>query len=127
MSTETTTESSPQEAVRQARIDLAATLRWADRLGLSEGICNHFSLLVPGQTDQFLLNPQGLHWSEMRASDLIIVDGDGNSAGVAPGGCTVAPGNPGPTSSCLLLLFIFLVFQLRTPSLRRRGPGRALT
>lgn len=78
MSTETTTETSSKEAVRQARIDLAATLRWADRLGLSEGICNHFSLLVPGQTDQFLLNPQGLHWSEMRASDLIIVDGNGN-------------------------------------------------
>ena len=78
MSTETTTETSSKEAVRQARIDLAATLRWADRLGLSEGICNHFSLLVPGQTDQFLLNPQGLHWSEMRASDLIIVAGNGN-------------------------------------------------
>ena len=46
MSTDVTTESSTEEAVRQARIDLAATLRWADRLGLSEGICNHFSLLV---------------------------------------------------------------------------------
>lgn len=61
----------------QARIDLAAILRWADRQGLSEGICNHFSLLLPGTTDQFLLNPQGLHWSEMRASELIVVDSDG--------------------------------------------------
>ncbi|HIF01461.1 MAG TPA: aldolase [Planctomycetes bacterium] len=61
----------------QARINLAAILRWADRLALSEGICNHFSLLVPGTTDQFLLNPQGLHWSEMRASDLIVVNADG--------------------------------------------------
>ena len=78
MSTDATIGLSTEDAVRQARIDLAATLRWADRLGLSEGICNHFSLLVPGQTDQFLLNPQGLHWSEMRASDLIIVDADGN-------------------------------------------------
>lgn len=67
-----------QDTVRQARIDLAAALRWADRLGLSEGICNHFSLLVPGTTDQFLLNPQGLHWSEIRASDLLIVDAEGN-------------------------------------------------
>jgi len=66
------------DAVCEARIDLAATLRWAERLGLGEGICNHFSLLVPGTTDQFLLNPQGLHWSEMRASDLIIVDPAGN-------------------------------------------------
>ncbi|MDA1049192.1 MAG: aldolase [Planctomycetota bacterium] len=61
----------------QARIDLAAILRWADRQKLSEGICNHFSLLLPGTTDQFLLNPQGLHWSEMRASDLIVVDASG--------------------------------------------------
>lgn len=72
------TERPNADAVREARIDLAATLRWAERLGLGEGICNHFSLLVPGTTDQFLLNPQGLHWSEMRASDLIIVDPAGN-------------------------------------------------
>lgn len=78
MPTDVTTELTTEEAVRQARIDLAATLRWADRLGLSEGICNHFSLVVPGQTDQFLLNPQGLHWSEIRARDLIIVDPEGN-------------------------------------------------
>ncbi len=61
----------------EARIDLAAILRWADREGLSEGICNHFSLLVPGATDRFLLNPQGLHWSEIRASDLIVVNSNG--------------------------------------------------
>jgi len=72
------TEQTNADSVREARIDLAATLRWADRLGMSEGICNHFSLVVPGTTDQFLLNPQGLHWSEIRASDLLIVDADGN-------------------------------------------------
>lgn len=66
------------EAVRQARIDLTAILRWADRLGLSEGICNHFSLVVPGTIDRFLLNPQGLHWSEIQTSDLLVVDPDGN-------------------------------------------------
>ena len=63
---------------KQARIDLTAALRWADRLGLSEGICNHFSLVVPGTTDRFLLNPQGIHWSELQASDLLIVDPDGH-------------------------------------------------
>jgi ribulose-5-phosphate 4-epimerase/fuculose-1-phosphate aldolase len=61
----------------QARIDLAAILRWATRQGLSEGICNHFSLQLPGTSDQFLLNPQGIHWSEMRTSDLIVVDSRG--------------------------------------------------
>lgn len=69
---------SPSDRVRQARVDLAAALRWADRLGLSEGVCNHFSLQVPDTPDQFLLNPQGLHWSEIKASDLIIVDPHGN-------------------------------------------------
>lgn len=62
------------EALQQARIDLTAVLRWADRLGLSEGVCNHFSLIVPGMTDRFLLNPQGVHWSELQASDLLVVD-----------------------------------------------------
>jgi ribulose-5-phosphate 4-epimerase/fuculose-1-phosphate aldolase len=68
---------SSEDAVWQARVDLAAALRYADRLGFSEGVCNHFSAVVPGNPDHFLLNPQGLHWSEVRASDIIIVDGDG--------------------------------------------------
>lgn len=38
---------------RQGRIDLAAALRWAARLGLNEGVCNHFSLaLAP---DRYLI------------------------------------------------------------------------
>jgi ribulose-5-phosphate 4-epimerase/fuculose-1-phosphate aldolase len=61
-----------------ARIDLVAALRWAERLGYSEGICNHFSLALPGARGRFLINPQGLHWSEVTPADLVIVDGDGN-------------------------------------------------
>jgi len=68
----------PADPVQQARIDLTAALRWANRTGLTEGVCNHFSLQVPGTTDRFLLNPQGLHWSELCASDLLIVDPAGN-------------------------------------------------
>lgn len=63
--------------IRQARIDLAAAFRWAFRLGLSEGICNHFSLMVPGSADRFLVNRYGLHWSEITASSLTIVDAEG--------------------------------------------------
>jgi ribulose-5-phosphate 4-epimerase/fuculose-1-phosphate aldolase len=62
---------------RQARTDLAAALRLAARLGLHEGICNHFSYAVPGGDDRFLLNPHGLHWSEIRADDLLLVDSAG--------------------------------------------------
>ena len=63
---------------REARRDLVCALRSAERLDLAEGVCNHFSLAVPGKSGQFLINPQGLHWSEVTPADLIIVDGDGN-------------------------------------------------
>jgi ribulose-5-phosphate 4-epimerase/fuculose-1-phosphate aldolase len=60
------------------RYDLACALRWAERYGLSEGVCNHFSVRVPGETDRFLINPQGLHWAEITAGDLVIVDAAGS-------------------------------------------------
>ncbi|MCH2126019.1 MAG: aldolase [Pirellulaceae bacterium] len=72
------TSSHDKYSLFQAKIDLTATLRWADRLGFTEGICNHFSMLVPGTTDRFLLNPQGIHWSELKASDLLIVNPEGH-------------------------------------------------
>lgn len=68
---------SPIDREKMARIDLAAALRLAARFGFHEGICNHFSLAVPGAHDRFLLNPYGRHWAEMRASDLLVVDGSG--------------------------------------------------
>ena len=63
---------------RQARIDLAACLRLAVLNGFHEGIDNHFTLALPGDAKRFLLNPYGLHWSEVRASDLLEVDVAGN-------------------------------------------------
>jgi len=60
-----------------ARSELTAALRWAARLGYSEGVCNHFSMELPGQPGRFLINPQGLHWSEVTTADLVVVDADG--------------------------------------------------
>lgn len=57
------------------RRDLAAVFRWSDRLGLSEGICNHYSYMVDER--HFLINPFGVHWSQMRASDLLLVNDEG--------------------------------------------------
>lgn len=65
------------DPIAAARIDLAAAFRLAARYGFHEGICNHFSLALPGALDRFLLNPYGRHWSELRASDLLIVDAEG--------------------------------------------------
>ena len=62
------------DAARQARIDLAAAYRLAARFGLNEGICNHFTLAVPGRADRFLVIGHGLDWSEVTASNLIEVD-----------------------------------------------------
>lgn len=64
-------------AVWQARIDLAAAYRLAVRHGFDEGICNHLTLMLPGRDDAFLLIPFGLHWSEVTASALLVVDLDG--------------------------------------------------
>ncbi|MBV8650415.1 MAG: aldolase [Alphaproteobacteria bacterium] len=66
-----------RDALAQGRVDLAAALRLAVRFGFNEGIDNHFSLMVPGTTDRFLLNPWGFHWDEVRASDLLVVDAAG--------------------------------------------------
>jgi ribulose-5-phosphate 4-epimerase/fuculose-1-phosphate aldolase len=60
------------------RADLALALRAAAHHGLSEGVCNHFSLALPDGSDRFLLNPRGLFWSEVRPDDVVLVDFNGN-------------------------------------------------
>lgn len=62
----------------EARRDLAASFRMAAKLGLQEGICNHFSAVVPGHPDLFLVNPYGWAFAEIRASQLLICDFNGN-------------------------------------------------
>ena len=65
------------ESERQARIDLAACYRLAAHFGLNEGIDNHLTLMLPGHADRFLLAPFGLHWSEVKASDFMVIDFNG--------------------------------------------------
>ena len=67
-----------RDALREARIDLAASLRMAARFGLEEGICNHFSAMVPGRDDLFLVNPYGLMFREVTASSILVCDFEGN-------------------------------------------------
>jgi ribulose-5-phosphate 4-epimerase/fuculose-1-phosphate aldolase len=61
---------------RAMRVDLAAAFRLAVRLDLHEGVCNHFSVMLP-DGKRFLLNRFGLHWSEVTASNLLVLDADG--------------------------------------------------
>ena len=66
------------QVVMQAEQDLAACFRMAARNGLEEGICNHFSALVPGYDDLFIVNPYGYAFRELTASRLLVCDFHGN-------------------------------------------------
>ncbi len=63
--------------VARLRADLALALRAAAHHGLSEGVCNHFSVELPDASGRFLLNPRGLLWSEIGADDIVLVSVDG--------------------------------------------------
>ena len=66
------------EAERKARVQLAACYRVFDMLGWTEMIFNHITLRVPGPERVFLINPFGLQYREVTASNLVLVDIDGN-------------------------------------------------
>jgi ribulose-5-phosphate 4-epimerase/fuculose-1-phosphate aldolase len=67
------------DPVQQAKAHLAAAHRLAVLHELEEGIDNHFTVTVPGRDDRYLILPFGLHWSEARASDLIVFDESGET------------------------------------------------
>lgn len=69
------------DAEWQARVQLAACYRIFAHMGWAELIYNHISLRVPGPDDHFLINPFGLHYTEVTASNLVKVDVDGNIIG----------------------------------------------
>jgi ribulose-5-phosphate 4-epimerase/fuculose-1-phosphate aldolase len=58
----------------QERVDLAAAFRWTARLNMHEGVANHFSFAINDDGTQFLMNPNQIHFSRIKASDMIEVD-----------------------------------------------------
>lgn len=58
--------------ITELQKDLAATFRWTARLNMHEGVANHFSACVPGSSN-FYVNKAGIHFSQIKASDLILV------------------------------------------------------
>ncbi len=58
----------------QARAELACAFRWCARHNMHEGVANHFSLAVNDAGTKILLNPNGRHFSRMKASDLLLLD-----------------------------------------------------
>jgi ribulose-5-phosphate 4-epimerase/fuculose-1-phosphate aldolase len=66
------------DAERKARVELAACYRVFDLLGWTEMIFNHITVRVPGPDLRFLINPFGLHYREVTASSLVLIDIEGN-------------------------------------------------
>jgi ribulose-5-phosphate 4-epimerase/fuculose-1-phosphate aldolase len=58
------------------RVDLAAAFHWTVRLNLHEAVANHFSLAVNPSGTRFLINPNGRHFSRIRASELVEIDAE---------------------------------------------------
>jgi len=56
------------------RVDLAAAFRWTARLNMHEGVSNHFSLSVNDDGTQFLMNPNQVHFTRIKASDMLLID-----------------------------------------------------
>lgn len=63
--------------LQRDREHLATAFRLAERFGLHEGICNHFSVRLDGEFECYLINPYGVHWSLMQPESLLLIDADG--------------------------------------------------
>ena len=68
-----------EDPVWQAKVHLAAALRLAVLHDFDEGIDNHFTVAVPGREDQYLISPFGVHWSEARASTMMVFNEAGET------------------------------------------------
>jgi len=67
----------PRDAdVAELRVDLAAAFRLAAEMDWHESVGNHFSLAVSADGKQFLMNPRWMHFSLIRASDLLLLDSE---------------------------------------------------
>ena len=76
---------------REARADLAAAFRWTARLDMHEAVANHFSLALDPAGTRFLINPDQMHFSRIRASDLLELDANDPDT-------LTGPGAPDPTA-----------------------------
>lgn len=76
MGTVTNHPSLTNEPHWEVRCDLAAAFRWAERFDWHEGVANHFSVAVSDDGKKFLCNRSNVHFSRIKASDLLLLDAD---------------------------------------------------
>lgn len=77
-SVSTPSPTASESSEKKDREQLSLAFRLAERFGLHEGICNHFSVQLDGEEARYLINPYGVHWSQMRPELLLLIDADGN-------------------------------------------------
>ena len=63
---------------RDLRVQLAAAYRLVEHFGWTIGIYGHLTARVPGRESHFLINPFGLRYDEVNASNLVKIDCNGN-------------------------------------------------
>lgn len=78
------------DAEWRLRLQLAACYHLFEFHGWSESIFNHITVRVPGAERHFLINPYGLHYAEITASNLVKIDLDGKPVGPASHGVNPA-------------------------------------
>jgi len=66
------------------RLELAACYRLFDALGWTELIFNHITVRAPGSEPAYLINPYGLHYNEVTASNLVKIDTEGKKLDNSP-------------------------------------------
>jgi ribulose-5-phosphate 4-epimerase/fuculose-1-phosphate aldolase len=91
MSVQTTLPSQDEQSLRE---DLAAAYRLVDYYGMSDLIYGHLSVRINENPPVFLINPYGLMFDEICASNLVAVDHLGNKinpddADINPAGFTI--------------------------------------
>ncbi len=65
------------EERRHRKVHLAGAFRLFARFGFNEGVAGHITVRDPENPNWFWVNPFGMHFSQIRASDLILVNDEG--------------------------------------------------
>ena len=60
--------------IQQIAVDLACAFRFSARLNMHESVANHFSVAIGESGEQFLINRARVHFSRVKASELLLVD-----------------------------------------------------
>jgi len=66
-----------EEERRHRKVHLAGAFRLFARFGFDEGVAGHITARDPERPDWFWVNPFGMHFSQIRASDLVLVNESG--------------------------------------------------